>query len=510
MKTNSTKMNRIFLLISLLATALYSQPDEKPSKMNVLFIVADDMNCDIGAYGNKKVLTPNIDKLAKQGVLFGNAHNQYPWCGPSRASFMTGMYPDQTKVKALRIYLRQAVPKVVTIGQSFKKENYHSVRVGKIFHYHNPRDIGTAGHDDNYTWTQTVNPYGRDKIEEYKINTLKPKAYGGTLSWMAADGSDEEQTDGIGATETIKFLEKFAESGENFFLAFGLYRPHTPYVAPKKYFDLYKTNQMEIPRSSDDYLKTIPTPAVKSIRDPEKKEQLNLPKDLAQTIKEAYYATTSFVDAQVGRVLDKLKETGLDKNTIVIFTSDHGYHLGEHGHWQKRTLFENATRVPLIVSGPGINKNEKIMEAPIELVDIYPTLMDLTQIETPEFVSGKSFAPLLKNSSARVRKSALTELSVKLGPNTRVQGYSLKTDRFRLTQWGKYGVLGYELYDHKSDKGELNNLSMNKQYQKMKDSLIEIINYRIAEARKKPKGLGPQFEGVLEWDEPETIHSQPK
>ncbi len=123
MKTNSTKMNRIFLLISLLATALYSQPDEKPSKMNVLFIVADDMNCDIGAYGNKKVLTPNIDKLAKQGVLSGNAHNQYPWCGPSRASFMTGMYPDQTKVKALRIYLRQAVPKVVTIGQSFKKEN---------------------------------------------------------------------------------------------------------------------------------------------------------------------------------------------------------------------------------------------------------------------------------------------------------------------------------------------------------------------------------------------------
>ena len=503
-------MNRIFLLITLLTSILYSQSEVNPSKMNVLFIVADDMNCDIGAYGNKKVLTPNIDKLATRGVLFGNAHNQYPWCGPSRASFMTGMYPDQTKVKALRIYLRQAVPKVVTIGQSFKKANYHSVRVGKIFHYHNPRDIGTAGHDDNYTWTQTINPYGRDKIEEYKINTLKPKSYGGTLSWMAADGSGEEQTDGIGATETMKFLEKFAESGENFFLAFGLYRPHTPYVAPKKYFDLYNRNEIEIPSSSDEYLKTIPTPAVNSIRDPQKKEQLNLSKDLAQTIKEAYYATTSFVDTQVGRVLDKLKETGLDKNTIVIFTSDHGYHLGEHGHWQKRTLFENATRVPLIVSGPGINKNEKIMEAPIELVDIYPTLMDITQIEIPEFVSGKSFAPLLKDSSAQVRKSALTELSVKLELNTRVQGYSLKTDRYRLTQWGEKGVFGYELYDHKSDKLELNNLSMEKQYQKLKDSLIGIINYRITEARKKPKGLGPQFEGVSEWYEPETIHSQPK
>ena len=150
------------------------------------------------------------------------------------------------------------------------------------------------------------------------------------------------------------------------------------------------------------------------------------------------------------------------------------------------------------------------MEYYFDLGEIYPTLMDLSQIETPEFVSGKSFAPLLKDSSALVRKSALTELWVKLGPNTRVQGYSLKTNRYRLTQWGKNGVLGYELYDHKSDRRELSNLSMNKQHQKIKDSLIEIINYRIAEARKKPKGLGPQFEGVSEWDEPETIHSQPK
>jgi iduronate 2-sulfatase len=214
----------IFLMIF---PVLGVQGQAKSQKLNVLFIVSDDLNCDLGAYGHAQAITPNIDRLAQQGVLFGNAHNQYPWCAPSRASFMTGLYPDQTQVKKLRIYLRQALPKVITLGQKFRKENYHSVRIGKIYHYHNPRDIGTAGHDDNYSWDQTVNPYGRDKIEEYKINTLKPKSYGGTLSWLAADGTDEEQTDGIGATETIKFLDRFAESGENFFLAFGLYRPHT-------------------------------------------------------------------------------------------------------------------------------------------------------------------------------------------------------------------------------------------------------------------------------------------
>ena len=199
----------------------------------------------MGAYGDPLAITPNIDKLAKMGVVFGNTHVQYPLCGPSRVSLMTGLYPDQTKSKKLRLYVRQTIPDVVTIGQKFRKENYHSVRVGKIYHYHNPRDIGTAGHDDSYTWDRTVNPYGRDKIEEYKLKGLKPKPDGGTLSWLQADGNDEEQTDGIGATETIGFLDEFSKSGENFFLAFGLYRPHVPFVAPKKYFDLYDINDFK-------------------------------------------------------------------------------------------------------------------------------------------------------------------------------------------------------------------------------------------------------------------------
>ena len=501
------KLLKISFLILIFISLTGSKPAISSNKLNVLFIIADDLNCALGAYGDPLAITPNIDQLAKKGVVFGNTHVQYPLCGPSRVSLMTGLYPDQTKSKKLRLYVRQTIPDVVTIGQKFRKENYHSVRVGKVYHYHNPRDIGTAGHDDSYTWDRTVNPYGRDKIEEYKLKGLKPKLDGGTLSWLQADGNDEEQTDGIGATETIGFLDEFSKSGENFFLAFGLYRPHVPFVAPKKYFDLYDINDFSIPQSTDDYLNTIPKPAAISVR--RKKEQVDLDPDLAKEIKHAYYATTSFVDAQIGRVLDKLKETGLDKNTIVVFTSDHGYHLGEHGHWQKQTLFEDGTRVPLIIAGPGIKNNKEIINNPVELVDLYPTIMDLVQMQTPKFVSGKSIVPLLENSANIVRESALTELQVNTG-NGIAQGYSIKTKRYRLSQWEHKGVKAYELYDHFSDTSELTNLAEYSDYQKIRDSLVKILDNRILNAKKVPLGLGRQMNNAKPWQEPKIIRSKPK
>ena len=307
--------------------------------LNVLLIIADDLNCDIGAYGNLVVKTPNIDRLAENGILFENAHSQYPWCGPSRASFMTGMYTNQTKIVNNNMNIRNSIPDAITLGQRFRQQGYQSIRIGKIFHYDNPSAIGTSGNDDIYSWDQTVNPYGRDKIEEHKINTLITRKYGATLSWLAADGKDEEQTDGIAASEAIKKLDDFADRDTPFFLAVGFFRPHTPFVAPKKYFDLYDQEKIEVPQIDSGYLATLPEPAVKSIQ--ARKEQLNLEPERAKEIKEAYYATISFVDAQVGRILDNLEANGLDKNTIVVFTSDHGYHLGEHGHWQKNTLFEN-------------------------------------------------------------------------------------------------------------------------------------------------------------------------
>ena len=457
-------------------------------KLNVLFIIADDLNCDLGIYGNNMVKTPNIDRLAQRGIVFENAHNQYPLCGPSRASFMTGMYTNQTKITENNMNLRNSVPDVTTLGQRFRQQGYQSVRIGKIFHYDNPSAIGTSGNDDIYSWDQTVNPYGRDKIEEHKINTLIPRRYGGTLSWLAADGDDDEQTDGIGANEAIKKLDDFSKSNTPFFLAVGFFRPHTPFFAPKKYFDLYKRDAIEIPESSSEYLKTLPVPAAKSIR--AKKSQLNLEKNLAQEIKEAYYATISFVDAQVGKVLDHLEASGLDENTIVVFTSDHGYHMGEHGHWQKQTLFENATRIPLIISMPHTENKAGMAKrsmSPVELIDLYPTLMELTNIETPRHVVGKSLQAVMHNENALVRGSALTRWR---------NGYSIKTRRYRLTRWGQNGTLGYELYDHKTDKKELLNLAANQAYKTVMDSLKQVLDQRIFEASVKPDGLGRQIDNA--------------
>ena len=267
-----------------------------------------------------------------------------------------------------------------------------------------------------------------------------------------------------------------------------MYRPHTPFVAPKKYFDMYDMKSIEIPYSgsSDEYLKTIPKIAASSIRWKKDQIRLNLKsnKELAQEIKEAYFATTTFVDAQIGRILKKLKQTGLDKNTIVVFTSDHGYHLGEHGHWQKQTLFDNSTRVPLIFSGPGIENNVRIENSPVELIDIYPTLMDLTGIESPDHVVGKSLKPIFENNNVKIRNSALTKWR---------NGYTIKTENHRLTKWGENGDLEYELYDHSVDKDELKNLANDPNYSLLLDSLKTEIDLRIADAKLKPKGIGRQF-----------------
>ena len=458
-------------------------------KFNVLFLIADDLNCDLGSYNHPLVLSPSIDKLASNGILFENAHNQYPLCGPSRASFMTGMYSDQTKITQNNVLLRTTVPDVITMGQRFRQQGYRSVRIGKIYHYDNPSSIGSSSADDIYTWDYTINPWGRDKEEEYKINTLRERQYGGTLSWLAADGKDEEQTDGIVATEAIEQLEKFSKNGQNFFLAVGMYRPHVPFVAPKKYFDMYDRNSVEImySGSTPEYLNTLPEPAAKSIRWGNRNQGLlNLKSnnELAKEIKEAYFATTTFMDAQVGRILKKLQQTGLDKNTIVVFTSDHGYHLSEHGHWQKQTLFENSTRIPLIFSGPGIDQGKRT-NSPVEMIDIYPTIMQLTGIDTPDHVIGKSLKPIFKDINSSVRKSALTKWK---------NGYSIKTERYRLTKWGENGELGYELYDHKNDHGEMINLSKDPNYFLILDSLKQEINFRISNAKLKPAGLGRQFE----------------
>ena len=214
---------------------------------------------------------------------------------------------------------------------------------------------------------------------------------------------------------------------------------------------------------------------------------MNLNDSLAKEIKEAYYATVSFVDAQVGRILDHLDRTGLAQNTIVVFTSDHGYHLGEHGHWQKQTLFDNATKVPLIFTYPGIQKKGVKCEAPVELIDVYPTIMDLVNINVPKHVVGKSLKPIIDNEIESVRSSALTRWK---------NGYSIKTKRYRFTEWKFDGKLGHELYDHKYDKEELNNLALSENYKPIFDSLQRMLRKRIEKAQLIPEDIGRQLKDV--------------
>ena len=479
---NKHILNFIFCAVLISCNTAQNSNDNVVKKPNILFIVTDDLNCDLGSYNHPLVKSPNIDKLAKNGILFENAHNQFPLCGPSRASFMTSLYTDQTNIKGNNIFVRQALPDVTTLAEKFRQEGYNSVRIGKIYHYSNPGHIGTSSFDDPDSWDYVINPHGRDKKEEHKINGIVDDWGGGDLSWLASEGTDEEQTDGIVASEAIEHLDYYSNNGQNFFLAVGLFRPHVPFVAPKKYFQLYSRDDIIVPPLDDDFLKTIPYPAARSLR--AKKEQINLDKEIAKTVIQAYYATNSFVDAQIGRILDKLKKTGLDKNTIVVFTSDHGFHMGEHGHYMKQTLFNSATRVPLIFSGPGIKKGVRIPKSPVELIDIYPTLLDMSGLDIPGFISGKSLVPIFKNPKISVRKSALTNYR-KAG----YEGYSAKTDRYRITKWGENGEHGYELYDHNKDKNENINLANNPDYKKVKEELVKHLDDRIKNSKISPKGI---------------------
>ena len=465
------------LFVFLLAVAGFSvQAADRP---NVLFLICDDLNCDLGVYGHPQVKSPNIDRLAARGVRFSNTHCQFPLCGPSRASFMAGLYPDQTLIQRNAIYLREHLPNVISMSQFFRVNDYFATRIGKIYHYNVPKHIGTSGHDDPYSWDYTINPRGRDKDDEDKIHSLIPNNFGGTLSWLAADGTDAEQTDGIAAAEAVKMLQRHA-SGEKapFYMAVGLFRPHTPYVAPKKYFDMYPLDSIKVPTEPEGYLDTLPAPARQSIR--RKKQQIDLADDVARQVIQAYYASITFADAQLGIILDALKETGLDKNTIVLFTSDHGYHMGEHGHWQKTTLFENATRVPLIIAGPGVEAKGKATNMPTEMVDFYPTLAELAGLKAPEHLAGISLVPALKNVAARPRTDAFTQYN---------NGYSIRTGRWRYTEWGDNGSIGNELYDHNSDGAEMKNLAGNPAYADQVKQLSARLHERIKEANVAPKGV---------------------
>lgn len=451
---------RIPLFCALLSLLSYCALPP-PAPPNVLFIVSDDLNCDLGSYGHELVQSPHIDRLAARGLRFDRAYAQYPVCNPSRSSFMTGRYPEQTGVLTNAGNFREKLPDVLTLPQWFMKHGYFTARVGKVYHYGVPLQIGTDGADDPASWHVKVNPRGLDREVHDRIHTLVPGQFGGTLSWLSLDSAGDEQTDGIGATEAIRLLEEHHpdRTGQPFFLALGLYRPHTPFVAPSKYFDLYPRPKiqpvMEKPGDRDD----IPVAALA-----DRPHQRELTIERRREIIQAYYAAVSYMDAQVGRVLEALERLNLAKNTIVLFTSDHGYHLGHKGLWQKGDLFEGSCRVPLIVAPPNYDKAGQATQAVTEMVDIYPTLVDLAGLPVPDDLKGVSLKPVLNDPSRPGKETALTVAWSRAGSmheelrGQQILGRSIRTDRYRYTEWGD-GEHGVELYDYQSDPEEFTNLA---------------------------------------------------
>lgn len=444
-------------------------------KRNVLFLIADDMNQFLGCYGDPIAKTPNLDKLAARGVLFEKAYCSFPLCGPSRNSLLTGLYPNSTGILENAQIFRQTIPNQLSLPQAFRRHGWFAGRVGKLYHYGVPLAIGTDGHDDPASWELEINPAGVDRLEEEpKIFSLKPGQFGATLSWYASPKNDRYHTDAMIAADAEWVLERCAQRRDRpFFLAVGFFRPHTPFVAPKSpYFDQFPEADMPVLRVDQSALSMVPKAAIASLR---KKEEDEMNDETRRQVKQAYYASVSFMDAQVGRVIDALDRLGLAADTTLVFTSDHGYHLGEHGLWQKRSLFEESARVPLLIVAPDGGRGT-VVRTPVSHVDIYPTLMEIAGIEGPANLQGQSLVPALRDPEWRGRGWALTHVL-----RGSFSGYSLRTSRWRYTEWDG-GHKGRELYDHGADPKESINLAGDSAHRGVLDELALILKQAVHES----------------------------
>ncbi len=451
MRTMTHRLLRTWL--GLLAVGIISCAAHGPSVVvaadppNVLFVVSDDLSCDLACYGNSIVRSPNIDRLAAQGVRFDRAYVQYTVCNPSRSSFLTGLRPETTGVLSNNLYFRRNLPDAVTLPQLFRQNGYYTASLGKIFHRGLSPDEQRMEMDDPRSWDHRF--YGT-------ASSLGKTGVGRNLTgdklawcrWLAAEGTDEDQHDGQVAAEAIRLLEE--NQDRPFFLAVGFYRPHDPFHSPKQYFEPYSLDTLPLPQSPDDRTPEVRyalpgggfQKAFDEFTDRERREFLR-----------AYFAGVSFVDAQVGRLLETLDRLQLTQRTIVVFLGDHGYELGVRNWWNKNTLFERSCRTPLIIHAPGFGGNGRVSRSLVEFVDLYPTLADLCGLATPPNLAGVSLRRILEDPDQAVKDAAFT--TVQRGP---VNGLSIRTDRFRFTQWNQ-GQEGVELYDHTQDPGEWYNLA---------------------------------------------------
>ena len=451
----------LFLLLLTLAVAAPRRPQaaEASQPRNMLFIVADDLNTMLGCYGDPLAKTPNLDRLAARGVRFDRAYCSFPLCGPSRNSMLTGLHPNATGILANSQIFRQTIPGHPSLPELFRRNGGFAARVGKLYHYNVPASIGTAGHDDPASWEAAFNPAGVDHLEEEpRIFSLRPGQFGATLSWFASPAPDAAHTDGLVAARAEQILaECAADRTRPFFLAVGFFRPHTPYVAPRGYFDLYPEDEMPVATGVAEDRADIPPAALESGH----REQDEMTDEQRRQARQAYAASISFLDAQVGRVITALDRLGLTDDTVIVFTSDHGYHMGEHGLWQKRSLFEESARVPLLIVWPGKTPVGGVASAPVSHVDLYPTITAGCGLSAPPGLPGQDLAPILSDPAKPGRNWAVTQVTrpgIKKEGTPPFSGYSLRTPRWRYTEWYE-GQRGRELYDHDADPRELVNLA---------------------------------------------------
>lgn len=440
-------------------------------KPNVLFILIDDLNTSISSYGHPLVKAPNIERLAKRGVKFESAYCQYPLCNPSRASMFSGRRPDTTRLYNNKALNRDNLKDVDFLSEYYRKNGYFTAAIGKV-----TNTLGTPVKWDvidprkpNPNGTLTVRAGAGEQnlisnLEESK-KTRQNKRTGGAktgcgqeIEWLVTDDQDDDETDSINAARAIELIEKHKSSP--FLITVGFTNPHLPYIAPERYFDMYPPSKINLPREPLDDRKDIPNIALPGCQP--------LPDETRRQAIAAYYAATTFMDTQVGRLLDTLDRLKLWDNTIVIFISDHGYHLGEHGGlWLKNTVFEEAARVPLIVAAPN-KKSGVVSKRLVESIDLYPTLLELTGLTNPSGLEGTSLTPLLSEPNREWKAAAYTQAL-----HDQVMGRSVRTERYRYTEWDTKEA---ELYDHKNDAKEYRNLINDPKYARASVELKRLLH----------------------------------
>lgn len=407
-------------------------------RYNVLFIIVDDLRPLLGCYGYPEIHTPNIDRLAQRGTVFNRAYCQTPLCHPSRTSMLTGLRPETTEVFANAVNFREKLPDVVTLPQYFKAAGYHTQSVGKIGH-------NALARDDAYSWSvpSWVPPW----LPWVPFDPVY------SPSWQSFDIDDNDLPDGRIAKQAVNVLAELQHT--QFFLAVGFEKPHLPFYAPRKYYELYAQEDFSLPTTA-----TLPidAPSVANNRLDGLREYQDIPDDgpiseaKASELVLGYAASISYMDAQVGRVLQQLDALRLSENTVIVFVGDHGFHLGEHGTWRKNTLFEVALRSPLIISVPGQQPNRA--DSLTELVDIYPTLCDVCQLPIPSGLEGSSFMPVVRQPTLPWKTAAFSQLR-----RGGIRGRSIRTEQYRYTEWGNKGRRGIELYDYGADLNETVNIA---------------------------------------------------